>query len=49
MKVRVSPLQGSPDFMELYQGRRSFVALPLAFESRPVGALVSGPNLIDSR
>jgi hypothetical protein len=52
MKVRVSPLQGSKDLIDCYQGRRAafhFALRPLAFESRPVGALLSGPNLIDSR
>jgi hypothetical protein len=38
MEVRVSPLQGSEDLIDRYQGRRAtfhFALRPLAFESRP--------------
>jgi hypothetical protein len=51
--VRVSPFQGSKEFMEGYQGRRAAAHAPalrpLAFESRPFGALVSGTDLVESK
>jgi hypothetical protein len=51
--VRVSPFQGSKEFMEGYQGRRAAAHAPalrpLAFESRPFGALLIGPDLVESK